>query len=64
MLSLSDSVLLNILRIQALVLLELVLRLGVWLALSELAIQLWILTSCLLVELLLYWDFDYEQVEK
>ena len=49
---------------QALVLLELVLRLGVWLALSELAIQLRILTSCLLVELLLYWDFDCEQVEK
>ena len=46
----------------ALILLELVLGLGVWLALRMLASQPSTLANCLLV-LLLWWYFNYEQVE-
>jgi len=57
------SVLLKVLETQALVPLELVLGLGVWLALRILASRSSILANCSLV-LLLWQGFDYEQVEK
>ena len=55
--------LLKVSEIQALVLFELELGLGVWLAVSVFAIQLSISANCSLV-LLLCQDFDHEQVEK
>jgi len=63
LLSLSDSVLLKVLGMWALVSLELVLGLGVWLALRVLASQLSTLANCSLV-LLLWQGLDREQVEK
>jgi len=62
-LSLSDSVLLKVLEIWALVLLELELGLGVWLAVSVFAMWLSMSANYSLV-LLLYQGFDYEQVGK
>ena len=63
MLSLSDSVPLKVLRMWALVPLELVLGLGVWLALSVLISQPSMSANCSLI-LLLWWGFDYKQVEE
>ena len=54
--------LLKVLGIQALASLELLLKLGVWLALSVLASQPSMLTSCSLV-LSLWQDFNYKWVE-
>jgi len=62
-LSLSGSVLLKILKIWALVPLELVLGPGVWLALSILASWSSMLANCSLV-LSLQQGFDHKQVEK
>ena len=61
--SLSDSVLLKVSGIWALVLLELVLELGIWLAVSVFVIWPSMSANYLLV-LLLHWGFDYRQVEK
>jgi len=63
LLSLSGSMLLKVLGMQALVPLELVLGPGVWLALRVLASQLSTLASCSLV-LLLHWSLDCERVEE
>ena len=54
--------LLKVLGIQALAPLELLLKLGVWLALSVLASQPSMLTNCSLV-LSLWQDFNYKWVE-
>ena len=62
LLSLSDSVLLKVLEMWALVPLELVLSAGVWLVLRVLASWPSTLANCLLV-LLLWCGFDHEQVE-
>ena len=63
MLSLSGSVLLKVLGMRALVLLELVLGLGVWLALEVLASRPSTSVSCSLV-LLLWQGLDHERVEE
>jgi len=62
LLSLSGLVPLKVSEMQALVPLELVLGLGVWLALRVLASRPSTSANCLLV-LLLRWGFDCEQVE-
>ena len=62
LLSLLGSVPLKVSGMWALVLLEIVLGLGVWLELSVLASQLSTLANCSLV-LLLQWGLDCEQVE-
>jgi len=62
LLSLSGSVPLKVLEMRALVLLELVLGLRVWLELRVLASQPSTLANCLLV-LSLRWGFDHERVE-
>ena len=63
LLSLSGSVPLKVLGIQALVPLELVLGLGVWLELSVLASWPSTSANCLWV-FLLQWGFDHERVEE
>ena len=63
LLSLLGSVLLKVLGMQALVTLELVLGLGVWLALRVLASQLSTSANCSLV-FSLQWDFDCEWVKE
>ena len=64
LLSLFGSVLLKVSGMRALVPLELVLGVGVWLALRVLASQPSTLASCSLVlVLLLQWGFDRERVE-
>jgi len=60
-LSLSGSVLLKVLEMQALILLELELGSGFWLAVNVFTIWLSMLVNCSLV-LLLYWSFNCEQV--
>ena len=61
--SLLGSVLLKVSEIQTLVFLELVLGLGVWLAISVFASHLSTSANCLLV-LSLQQGFDYKWVEK
>jgi len=63
LLSLSDSVPLKVLGMRALVLLELVLGVGVWLVLRVLASQPSTSANCSLV-FLLWWGFDRERVKE